>query len=516
MKYELICKLFEDFKKQQSINEANLKKILYDNRDTSYGKMYQFSTIKTIDEFQKKVPLTDYTSYRNTGTVSAYSYRYTLHSSGTTNVPKKIYLSNESLHRYSGYLYLMPLYLTNMAPKNMIHVNMFNANPQESILSEVCYNYFFDEGFANFDSFIGGRPCLFCNEKIDIPYVKLWCALACEELSAILSTFLYDVLLLMNYLEENWRRLLFDIEHHIISVPLPHPIHQTLLDMKVSTERITFLKGEFEKGFDTPIIQRIWKNLKFITGISGKMFSAYDIAIKRYTGDIPIYYFGYAQSECLSAIATELNKASYTLLPQSAFFEFLDMNTGNVYLPNEVKIGHKYQLITTTFSGVYRYKTGDLVKIVGFTGQSPNIQICGRIEHILNIDGEKTSEEIINATAQQLITQYGINLSTYYVGIDHSTIPSRYVLFLEALKNNDLDFHQIASIFDLLLQNNNWDYADLRSKHLIGNLICIPISREELAATQTGQKKPGIIMPESRVSKLLQNYQLLNKRSYLK
>ena len=41
-------------------NYKLLKTIIEDNKNTEYGKKYNFSELKTIDEYKKKIPLTTY------------------------------------------------------------------------------------------------------------------------------------------------------------------------------------------------------------------------------------------------------------------------------------------------------------------------------------------------------------------------------------------------------------------------------------------------------------------------
>ena len=45
------------------INLKLLKTIIDDNKNTEYGKKYNFSEIKTIDEYRKRVPLNNYDDY---------------------------------------------------------------------------------------------------------------------------------------------------------------------------------------------------------------------------------------------------------------------------------------------------------------------------------------------------------------------------------------------------------------------------------------------------------------------
>ena len=46
-----------------AVQDAYLKKLLWDNRDTRYGKAYGFAEITSYEEFARKVPLTKYEDY---------------------------------------------------------------------------------------------------------------------------------------------------------------------------------------------------------------------------------------------------------------------------------------------------------------------------------------------------------------------------------------------------------------------------------------------------------------------
>lgn len=127
--------LFQGYDHLTSINRDNLRQILRDNVGTVYGRKYGFGEISSIEEFREKVPLSDNSAYEKTGTVSAYPCAYVLHTSGTTGKTKTIYLTEESLRRYSGYVYLMPMHLAGIEPEYLIHVNMFRIHPEESILN---------------------------------------------------------------------------------------------------------------------------------------------------------------------------------------------------------------------------------------------------------------------------------------------------------------------------------------------------------------------------------------------
>lgn len=80
-------------------NEAFLMQLLQDNKDTEYGKKYNFANIHSIEDYQKKVPVTRYDDYAEyilrmtengeSNLICAYPVNHYNKSSGTMGNPKK-------------------------------------------------------------------------------------------------------------------------------------------------------------------------------------------------------------------------------------------------------------------------------------------------------------------------------------------------------------------------------------------------------------------------------------------
>ncbi|MBR4754980.1 MAG: GH3 auxin-responsive promoter family protein, partial [Lachnospiraceae bacterium] len=50
----------EETKRPMELTTELLMKLIDDNKDTEYGKKYDFASIKTIEDYQKKVPVVVY------------------------------------------------------------------------------------------------------------------------------------------------------------------------------------------------------------------------------------------------------------------------------------------------------------------------------------------------------------------------------------------------------------------------------------------------------------------------
>ena len=103
----------DNSKRAISMSEELLMRLLDENKDTEYGKLYDFAHISSIEEYKEKVPLSTYDDYepyikrmveddeKNLLTVRPPKH-YAL-SSGSVGVPKHIPVSGEELDIYSKY-----------------------------------------------------------------------------------------------------------------------------------------------------------------------------------------------------------------------------------------------------------------------------------------------------------------------------------------------------------------------------------------------------------------------------
>lgn len=74
----------------------------------------------------------------------------------------------------------------------------------------------------------------------------------------------------------------------------------------------------------------------------------------------------------------------------SVFYEFRPLREGaDTLFLWEVEDGEAYELIITTYSGLYRYNMLDIVRIDGFTGNTPNIVFCGKSTEFVEVAGQK-------------------------------------------------------------------------------------------------------------------------------
>ena len=57
------------------------------------------------------------------------------------------------------------------------------------------------------------------------------------------------------------------------------------------------------------------------------------------------------------------------------FFYYSEEDQPETLLIDEVREGESYELVITNIDGLYRYRQGDVIKVVGFHNKSPIIEV---------------------------------------------------------------------------------------------------------------------------------------------
>ncbi len=418
------------------INERNLKILLEDNKNTEFGIKYDFASIHTQEDYRKRVPLSGYEELKpwiekmtagEKDVLTAYPLAGFCLTSGTEGGAKYIPVSHRALERYSDQIEWYKNRVHQKAGGKRLLVNSFRVGlweeKREYLLSELYYQRLFRQGLLSFQEYAGGRETLFVPGCRDMLYAKAWTALAEENITAIESIFLYDQLLFFRYLQRNWRELLEHMASGRIpkSVGIPEELKRHLLSFQVGKERLAAIAEECGKGFDG-IAPRLWRGLILSSGISAASFDLEEREVRRFLGETPLYYFAYVASECHMGVAMEAEDCRYAMLPDSAFYEYLPWKPeeqqeappdGQTFLPCEVKPGELYEVVLTNFSGLYRYRLGDVVRVAGFLGESPIVEFVLRKNQLLNVAGEKMSILQAEGAVRRLAKEHRLPIRRY-------------------------------------------------------------------------------------------------------
>ena len=486
--YEQILREFEH---GPETNTALLMRILDDNKDTEYGKQYGFADIRTVEDFQKKVPVIVYDDIKplirrmedgEKNILTAYECNHFNETSATSGEPKHIPMTREQNGVFLKYdkLYKDGLKAVCLDPAWMEGRAFATSEGQHHTLpsgitvgdaSSVMANY-----IRGGKATIGAALEMVYTSPIeatlpvphtDTRYIHARFALMDRDITGIVTGFYSLVLSYLKYIAENYELLINDIEKGTIDpeIKLTDETRASLLaKIEPMPERAAELREIFKNGSDFCFIPKVWPKMIYISGVGKDGFSVYDQIIRDdYSGGcLKNIYSGVNASEGLWSVPGGIDAEDSVMAPGSAFFEFLPVEAGDDFTRcvtmAEVEIGKTYELIVTNLCGLYRYRTSDAIQVTGHRGNTPTIRFMYRVNRTINMVSEKTTEKAIQMAVEAAMNDLGLELS------DHSFYPDAdrltYVFLVEPMKEDvGVSEQKLAETLMKHMRHLNEDYA---------------------------------------------------------
>ena len=477
-------------------NTELLMRMLDDNKDTEYGRKYGFADIKSVAEFQERVPLTTFDDYAGyvyrmteggeSGLISAYNIAHYAKTSGTMGNPKRIPVSDRAMgvmNRYNmqlrtkvicdaiGFDWANPPYL-NLIESQL--ATLKNGATYGAISAKVIGQ------MGDYLPMLMTSPleALVPDPKTNTRYLHARFALMNPEITSMGFSFSSILLELMQYIESEWEMLVDDIEKGTIdeSVKMPADVRASVLGkIQPMPERAAQLREIFSQGFDEPIMPKIWPNLTIFSGVATGGFATYYNKLRqRYAGDgVRLFYVGLNASEGILSVPMDVDCPDSVLIPDSVFYEFIPIDSedpGDIVTIDGVEVGKTYEIVITNQSGFYRYRIRDAVKVTGMYNNTPLIQFQYRIDQTISVLGEKTTELVLRGVAERVERDLGYSMEDFSVFGDVDSVPMRYVMLMEATLPEGLDPGAVAAELDKGLCEGNPSYGDKVAKGMLDHL----------------------------------------------
>lgn len=488
----------------KEIQQEVLEKILAQNANTEYLKCYLNGCFDK-KAFKMRVPVVNYEDVKpyieriangeTSDIISAQPITELLTSSGTSGgEPKMMPSTAEDLDRktffYNLLVPVMNKYVDGLGQGKGMYLLFVKPeiNTNSGLMARpVLTSYYKSENFRSrpfnrFNVYTSPDEAILCSDSKQSMHCQLLCGLVQrDEVLRVGAVFASAFLRAIKFLEDNWKELCSNIRTgHVsdwITDPSCRKAVSTILG-KPNPDLADLIEFQCSGGTSWEgIIKKIWPRTKYIEVIVTGSMAQYIPTLEFYSGGLPLISTMYASSECYFGInlkpLCKPSDVSYTLLPNMAYFEFLPVEKGHGEVTQEVhcngtpdstncivkedegleaeavgltdvKLGHYYELVVTTFTGLYRYRVGDILKVTSFHNKAPQFRFVHRRNVVLSIDTDKTNEDdLLNAVTQAklIIEPLGFLLTEYTSYADTSSIPGHYVLFWELKmrgNNNDL------------------------------------------------------------------------------
>ena len=126
----------------------------------------------------------------------------------------------------------------------------------------------------------------------------------------------------------------------------------------------------------------------------------------------------------------------------STFLEFLPVEDGSKECQtiSEIRTEGCYEVVITTWGGLYRYRTGDIIRVLSRHEQLPRFQFVGRTNRVVDLVGEKVTIESLHDTFEQSLPSLGYPVN-YWLLCPITQLPAEYHFVVET-KANLTDLHR--------------------------------------------------------------------------
>ena len=179
--------------------------------------------------------------------------------------------------------------------------------------------------------------------------------------------------------------------------------------------------------------------------------------LKNKLGDIYVQKKGVLATEGVISIPIEELEDGHAITYKSHFYEFIDIENGKLCLLKELEKDKEYSILMTTGGGFYRYKIGDIVRVVDFYKSLPVIKFICR-ENVSDYCGEKLNEDFVTKILKTLVEKHNLEpIYTLFAPIYEQGKYS-YRLYIEI--EDDTNLEVLQSDFEKeLLNNYHYNYC---------------------------------------------------------
>ena len=467
-----------------SAQQCFLFKLLTKNAKTIFGRQHGFASIRTVDDYQRRVPIRDYEEFRpyvtrmmNGGfavlTVEQ-PVMFTM-TSGTTSEPKFIPVTRESqsiesaLTRQWFYLALRD------HPQFMDHAGV-------GIVSKAV------EGFTPSGIPYGSASGMTYK---NIPWLI-------RRVQAIP----YDACEILDYDRRYFVMARFAIGANVSFIATPNPstlvrlartsveqsekivqsIHDGTLGVTSSRQAKLFAQLQARLKPD-PARARIlasllkvhgslrprdsWPALRLIGCWVGGSVGMHAGKLVEYYGETPTRDLGYMASEGHFTVPCEDRTAAGILAINSNYYEFIPEEQTASPQPealssHELEDGRRYSVVLTTASGLYRYRINDIVEVAGHYHRVPSLAFVRKEGEMTNITGEKLHVNHLLLAVKQIRRSFNLSVEQFRATPDY--LRSRYEVFIE-LRNESsrAELQEVVLELDAWLSRVNVEYAQKRA-----------------------------------------------------
>ncbi len=408
-----------------------LNAYLIANQNTAYGRRYQFESIRSVNNYQRHVPLTTYDDYSDLidciargqpNILTAQPVQMFEPSSGSTAASKLIpYPATLKAEFQRGLApWIADLYS---------HYPQLRGGPAYWSVTPLAEGRRTTSsglpiGFEEDSAYLGPLGALI-ESALAVPnavkhigvinafrYTTLLFLLRQSNLRLISIWNPTYLTLLIKFLPEWWNDLLTDIAAGTLSPPQPlDPVVRRRLQPALTPDPT---RARILAALSPDDYSAIWPHLSLISCWADGPAAGYARTLQQSFPNITLQPKGLLATEAFVSFPLVGQEGSMLAIT-SHFFEFLPTETfqrnisTNALLAHQLEKGQTYAVVVTTGGGFCRYQLQDIIEVVEFVGQAPCIRFVGKQDHVSDWFGEKLSEPFVAGALAKLFSRHQLS-----------------------------------------------------------------------------------------------------------
>ena len=422
---------------------AFLRRLLSRHASTRFGKEHDFRKLRDISDFQRGVPISDYSAYQpwieriargETRILTADRVTHLVPTSGSTAARKLIPWTaglqddfNRAIGPWIGDLFQQfPSAKAGPAYWSVSPAGPEEKDPRSGI----------PIGFADDTEYLGRLARRIAQGFMAVPsavrhvndidtfrYLVLLFLAASPDLRLVSVWHPTFFPLLLDSLPEHFDRILKTLHTGVLEPP--KPLTDSLSAALQSRLPADSRRAQELAAGDPAEPATLWPHLCLLSAWGTPDSPNVRDLCRRF----PSAAFQSKGLLATEAVVTIPVAGQTPLAIDSHFFEFLD-ETGTVHLAHELENSRHYEVVVTTSGGLYRYRLGDSVEITGFFHRTPCLRFIGRIGKVSDLRGEKLEETFVGNVLDQVLAPLAENLSFRLLVPDLSSEPPGYTLVI--------------------------------------------------------------------------------------
>lgn len=488
-------RFLEATKDPKEAQEHALLRKLRLNSDSRWGKENGFKSIRSADEFRKRLPLADYDTFhpyiedlKRGKTNSLLGAREKLLglglTSGTTGDSKFIPFTQSFVREYKEGALLFAHRMATDYPRAIEGKILSVFSPAREYKTEggiwcgSVSGWIAEHQAAIIRSFYAIPGEVSDIKDIHARYYTLMRLSIPMDIGSIVTANPSTVITLVKLANDEKENLIRDIRDGALKVKelVPKSVLKIIKPYLKPNPTLASRLDDLAKRSPVFTPADYWPLLALVAcWKGGTLFSYVNQFPKYFANSTAIRDIGLLATEGRLSIPVIARNDDGVLAINSIFFEFIpekDEGAENprTLLAHEVKAGENYFLVITTSSGFTRYKINDLVKVTGFINKTPLIHFLNKGKHISSITGEKVSEHQVVRAVHDASNALNLHLSHFTMCPCWGDVPYYALLAEENEIGDRRHWVELISLIDENLQKLNLEYHSKRKSGRLGRI----------------------------------------------